>query len=85
MDVQPYEYIPGDFYRTCMRCGFRARRSTTRREWTNLIVCLPCLDPYPPDMRPPNVWPEGVPVKDASPDPTPVYVADNEVQPEDLP
>lgn len=77
-------YVPGDPYRVCMRCGFQRRVSTTSREWTNLIVCDDCKDPYPPDMRPPNVWPEGVPISDPSPDPEPVFVTDNEIQPEDL-
>ena len=34
-------------------------------EWTNLKVCLPCMDPRPPQMTPPNVYPEGIPVFDA--------------------
>lgn len=36
-------------------------------EWDNLKVCLPCLDPRPPQMYPPNVYPEGVPFLDARP------------------
>lgn len=78
-------YVPGEPYRTCMRCGAERRRSTTFREWTNLIVCAECLDPYPPDMRPPVLWPEGVPIKDPSPEPDPVYVTDGEVTADDLP
>jgi hypothetical protein len=36
-------------------------------EWTGLRVCPPCLDPRPPQMSPPNVYPEGIPFYDARP------------------
>ena len=36
-------------------------------EWTNLRVCPPCLDPRPPQMDPPDVYPEGIPFTDARP------------------
>ena len=32
-------YIPGEFYRTCDRCGRKVRQSSTAKEWTGLIVC----------------------------------------------
>jgi len=35
------EYIPGDYYVICDRCGFKRRVSTTRREWNGLLVCYP--------------------------------------------
>lgn len=38
-----------------------------RAEWTGLRVCPPCLDPRPPQMTPPNVYPEGMPFFDARP------------------
>lgn len=34
-------------------------------EWDNLRVCGPCLDPRPPEMEPPDVYPEGIPFLDA--------------------
>lgn len=34
-------------------------------EWTGLKVDIGCLDPRPPQMQPPNVYPEGIPFIDA--------------------
>lgn len=57
-----------------MRCGFVVEPHTKlRREWTNLLVCRACWDPKPAEMRPPPVKPEGLPVKGASPEPTPIF------------
>jgi hypothetical protein len=36
-------------------------------EWTGLKVDAKCLDPRPPQMTPPNIFPEGVPFVDARP------------------
>lgn len=36
-------------------------------EWTGLKVDARCLDPRPPQMEPPNVYPEGIPFLDARP------------------
>lgn len=60
-------YIPGDAWFTCDRCSQRWRRSRMIVEWTNLRVCPKCLDPRPPQMMPPNVYPEGIPFPDARP------------------
>lgn len=32
-------YVPGDFYRICDRCGFKKRASETFRTWDGLYVC----------------------------------------------
>lgn len=32
-------YIPGDFWRICDRCGFRYRASQTFKTWDGLYVC----------------------------------------------
>lgn len=53
----------------CDRCGFTVRHSRLRREWTNYLVCPPCFDKRPPDTRPPNLKPEGIPIRDARPEP----------------
>lgn len=34
-------------------------------EWDNLRVDAKCLDPRPPQMEPPDVYPEGLPFQDA--------------------
>ena len=51
----------------CDRCGQRHRRSRMLTEWDNLKVDRKCLDPRPPQMMPPNVYPEGIPFPDARP------------------
>lgn len=35
------------------------------KEWDGLIVCPACLDPRPPEMSPPNIYPEGLSLPDA--------------------
>lgn len=56
----------------CDRCGFKVRRSRLKREWTNLLVCPPCFDKRPPDTKPPKLKPEGIPIRDARPEPPPI-------------
>jgi len=48
------------------------------------MVCRPCWDPRPEELTPPNVGPEGLPIKDPRPEPPEVFVEANDVQPEDL-
>ena len=57
----------GGAYFACDRCGQRHRRSKMHVEWDNLRVDAKCLDPRPPQMNPPNVYPEGEPFPDARP------------------
>jgi hypothetical protein len=75
------EYVPGDFWRVCDRCGFDYRRSETRKEWTGLIVCRECWDPKP-------VWTASPTDKQAVDNPRPVqpekFLAIGDVKPEDL-
>jgi hypothetical protein len=62
-------YIPGQPYGICDRCGFQKRLKTElRKEWTGLMVCDPCYDVRPPEMSPPIVHAEGVPLPNARPD-----------------
>lgn len=58
---------PGGGYAICDRCSQRWRRSRILVEWDNLRVCRLCIDPRPPQMMPPNVYPEGIPFLDARP------------------
>lgn len=60
-------YRPGNAYYICDRCGQRHRRSGMITEWTGLKVDAKCLDPRPPQMEPPAVYPEGIPFLDARP------------------
>jgi hypothetical protein len=76
-------YISGDPYRSCDRCGFQRRVSTTSKEWMGLIVCAECRDPKPAELTPPLVGPEGLPIKDARPDGE-SFLTVGQVQPEDL-
>jgi hypothetical protein len=57
----------GNAWFICDRCSQRRRRSNMLTEWTNLKVCPVCIDPRPPQMTPPNVYPEGIPFFDARP------------------
>ena len=69
----------------CMRCGFIVEPHTLlRKEWTNLLVCRPCFDPPPKELRPPPVRPEGLPVRGASPEPEPVFRDEGELGGDDL-
>jgi hypothetical protein len=68
----------------CDRCGFKHRHSALRKEWTGLLVCKPCWDPRPPDTKPPKLKPEGLPVRDARPEPTPVFREEGEYGGDDL-
>lgn len=77
-------YIAGDPKRCCERCGGEFRVSTTRKEWSGLIVCSDCFDPRPVHLEPPKVSGEGLPIRDPRPEPPPWFVTDNEITPEDL-
>lgn len=67
-------YRPRSPYGICARCGFQRRLRDLAKEWTNLRVCRDkCLDPRPPETRPPRVGPEGLPVSFISPEPDPVF------------
>lgn len=60
-------YRPGGAYFYCDRCSQRHRRSEMFVEWDGLRVDAKCLDPRPPQMTPPDVYPEGIPFPDARP------------------
>lgn len=60
-------YRAGNAWFICDRCSQRFRRSAMLTEWTGLKVDGKCLDPRPPQMQPPNVFPEGIPFFDARP------------------
>lgn len=76
-------YIPGDYYLLCDICGFKKRRSECSKDWEGKMVCtVTCLDERnPQDYIAP--YPERQNVVDAR-DADPIYVTDNQVQPEDL-
>lgn len=78
-------YLPGEPWLCCDRCGVNGRRSEMAKEWTGFMVHrATCWDPRPPELDPPNVYPEGLPIADARPEPDDVTLGDNDVQPEDL-
>ena len=60
-------YRAGNAWFICDRCSQRFRRAQLLTEWTGLKVDAKCLDPRPPQMQPPNVYPEGMPFWDARP------------------
>lgn len=68
----------GNAWFICDRCSQRWRRSKMLTEWDNLKVCPVCIDPRPPQMTPPNVYPEGIPFFDArSPQDNPDRLGDD--------
>lgn len=58
-------------YGYCERCNWRCNLSEMRKEWTGLKVCPDCFDPRPSNLSPPRVRPEGMPLLNAAPEPTP--------------
>lgn len=60
-------YVAGNAWYICDRCGQRHRRAHMLTEWTGLKVDAKCLDPRPPQMSPPDIYPEGIPFLDARP------------------
>lgn len=83
MSNRPH-YLAGRPWGTCDRCAEVRRRDTLRREWSGLVVCGDCFDPRPPDMNPPRLAPEGLPIRDPRPEPDPVFVEPGDVTEADL-
>lgn len=70
----PVKYIPGGAWAICDRCGFKVRLATLATEWTMLRVCPPCFDPTPPELTPPDIGAEGVPLPGARPEPPDQFI-----------
>lgn len=69
----------------CDRCGFEYDLCDLRKEWTGLMVCNADYDPKPGDLTRPRMKPEGLPVRNARPEPAPVFVdPTNPITAEDL-
>lgn len=73
-------YVSGGYWGICDRCSQKRRHGYNGliKEWTGLMVCPTCLDPIPPEMIPPRIYPEGI----AVPDPRPPQDADDYLQDE---
>ena len=67
-------YIAGRPWGICDRCSDKYRRDQLKLEWTSLWVCATCWDPRPPEMTPPQVWPEGVAIAYPKPEPSDIFV-----------
>jgi hypothetical protein len=61
-------YVKGRVLAICDRCGFQFPLSELRKEWTGLMVCRKDYDPRPPEMKTPNVRPEGIAKPNSRPD-----------------
>lgn len=69
----------------CDRCGFEHDLRDLRKEWTGLMVCDADYDPKPRDLTKPRIRPEGTPLRNARPEPEPVFVDPaNSITAEDL-
>lgn len=76
-------YIPGDEYVYCDRCGFKLRRSATRKTWDGLIVCHKDWEPrHPQDQV--KARSERQTIKDARPEPEHRFLGANEITADDL-
>lgn len=76
--------MDGGPWGVCDRCGFKVRHRKLRKEWTGNMVCPECWDPRPPHTKPPKVRPEGLPVRDARPEPPPIFREEGELGGDDL-
>lgn len=89
--TRPEGYHAGRALGVCQRCARTRFTDELRLEWTGLRVCTKtngpngCWDPRPPQLSPPNVYPEGLPVPNASPQLPVVFIdPENPITPEDL-
>lgn len=62
-------YRSGGAYGSCDRCGLTYRLRSLRKEWTGLMVCSADFDPKPAELRGLKLKPEGMPLRNARPDP----------------
>jgi hypothetical protein len=58
----------------CDRCGFEYDLSDLRKEWTGLMVCDADFDRKPAQLTPVRLRPEGLPLRNARPEPEPIFV-----------
>jgi hypothetical protein len=65
----PQGYRPGGVWGVCDRCAFKLRHAQLKKEWTGFLVCPDCWDPKPADLDPPVFYAEGLPIRDARPEP----------------
>lgn len=83
MSTREGVYVAGDYYVLCDICGFKKRRTECSKDWEGKIVCTAtCLD-----QRNPQDYIQAMPERQAVVDARaadPVFVTDNQVQPEDL-
>lgn len=76
-------YIAGDPWCICDVCGFKVRKSVTKKRWDGAIVCQQDFETrHPLDTI--RSRSERQAVVDARPEPAPRFVEANEVQPGDL-
>ena len=75
--------LPGDYYVTCDKSGYKVPASQTVMEWTGMRVWRKYYEPrHPQDLLPPPQPTRAV--RDARPPPTDVFVTTNEVTVDDL-
>ena len=65
----------GNYNVICDRCGQKNKRDNCQKEWNGLLVCKRCWEPKHPWLVPLPVVVDGLPVPDARPRPSPVYIA----------
>jgi len=77
-------YKPDDPWVYCDICGFKRRKSETRLNWERQIVCKLCYEPKHPSLDRKPLPLDITYVRDARPEPEPVFVDPWEITPDDL-
>ena len=67
-------YIPGDPWCVCDRCGFKFRKSQTRKTWDGFVVCKKDWEPRHPQDIGQTPREDKQFVKDARPEPDEVFL-----------
>lgn len=82
MNYTPY-YSPGDYLVICDVCGFKYKRSQTRKRWDNMIVCDKDYEErHPQDLI--RIRAERQNVKDARPEGEDRFISVGDVTVDDL-
>jgi hypothetical protein len=72
---EPHNYIPGDPYVICDRCGRKLRKSASKKTWDNLVVCPNDWEPRHPQELIHDTPADRQVVMDARPRPATVSVS----------
>lgn len=81
--MREWAYIAGDPWIYCDQCGFKVRRSQSRKRWDGAVVCTKDWEPRHPQDRI-KARAERQVINDPRPEPEHRFLGTNEVTPESL-